>query len=87
MARAPRLARISLNPVELAILNGSWAGSGGFQTLGPKLRAKVSPVGELELDDNEVGIIMRHMGYANSGFRSRVRKVFRRSFEEIMSRK
>ena len=86
MGREPRKAKISLTNDEAAVLRGSWAGSGGFQTLGPELAAKISPANELELDDHEVGIIMRHMSYANSGFRGRIRKTFQRSFLDLMSR-
>jgi hypothetical protein len=70
---------IHLEPAELAILNGPWAGGGGFQGLAPKLQIKASPTGDLHLSDEEVGAIVRHMSYAQSGFRDRVRKAFRRS--------
>ena len=78
---------INLTPDELAILNGNWAGSGGFQGLAPRLQAKVSPAGELALFDEEIGAIVRHMSYVQSGFRDRVRKAFRRSIMELMHRK
>jgi len=42
------------------------------------------PTGELPLFDEEIGAIVRHMGYVQSGFRDRLRKVFRRSFMERM---
>jgi hypothetical protein len=73
-----------LTPDELSILNGSWNGGGGFQGLAPKLQAKALPTGELPLFDEEIGAIVRHMGYVQSGFRDRLRKVFRRSFMERM---
>jgi hypothetical protein len=76
-----------LNADELTILNGSWNGGGGFQGLAPKLQAKVTPTGELSLFDEEIGAIVRHMGYVQSGFRDRVRKVFRRSIMEMIHRK
>lgn len=87
MGKAPRPAVVKLQDEELEVLNGPWAGGGGFQSLAPKLRAKVTSEGELPLDDEEVGIIMRHMSYANSGFRGRLRKVFKRCFMEMMERK
>jgi hypothetical protein len=85
--KAPVEVTISLEPTELRILNGPWAGGGGFQGLAPKLQAKASPQGELHLVDEEIGAIMRHMSYAQSGFRDRVRKVFGRSMDELMHRK
>ncbi len=87
MGRPPRPAIITLLPAELAILNGNWAGSGGFQTLAPKLQAKVTSAGQLSLDDEEVGEIMRYMSYVQSGFRNRIRAVFGRSFRELTQRK
>lgn len=87
MSRMLPTKTINLTPDELAILNGNWAGSGGFQGLAPRLQAKVSLTGELTLFDEEIGAIVRHMSYAQSGFRDRVRKVFRRSIMELMHRK
>jgi hypothetical protein len=87
MSRPPVEVTINLEPPELAILNGPWAGAGGFQGLAPKLQAKTSAQGELHLIDEEIGAILRHMSYAQSGFRDRVRKVFRRSMDDLMRRK
>ena len=81
MSRMQPAVTVVLNQVELEILLGPWAGGGGFQGLAPKLQAKVSPEGELHLFDDEIGAIVRHMSYAQSGFHDRVRKVFRRSIE------
>jgi hypothetical protein len=78
---------IFLDAGELAILHGGWTGSGGFQTLGPHFAAKVLLTGKLHLFDEELGAIIRHMSYVQSGFRDRVRKIFRRSLNELMHRK
>jgi hypothetical protein len=87
MPRAPVEVTINLESSELAILNGPWAGAGGFQGLAPRLQSKTSPEGELHLGDEEIGAIVRHMSYAQSGFRDRVRKVFRRPLDNLMHRK
>lgn len=87
MSRMPPTVMVALNEAEGAILMGPWAGSGGFQGLAPKLQAKLSPDGQLPLFDDEIGAIVRHMSYAQSGFRDRVRKVFRRSITDLMNRK
>lgn len=87
MSRMLPTVTVVLNEAESAILMGPWAGAGGFQGLAPKLQAKLSPSGELHLFDDEIGAIVRHMSYAQSGFRDRVRKVFRRSITELMNRK
>jgi|HubBroStandDraft_5_1064220.scaffolds.fasta_scaffold1182759_1 hypothetical protein len=87
MSRMLPTVTIHLNEVEREILMGPWAGGGGFQGLAPKLQAKLATDGELHLFDDEIGAIVRHMSYAQSGFRDRVRKVFRRSITELMNRK
>jgi hypothetical protein len=87
VSKPPVEVTITLEPCELVILNGPWAGGGGFQGLAPKLQAKTSANGALHLVDEEIGAIIRHMSYAQSGFRDRVRKVFRRSMGELMNRK
>ena len=87
MPRIPSLATLTLTPDELALLNGPWAGSGGFQKhLAPKLQAKATHAGAIKLDDAELGEIVRYISYAQSGFRDRVRKVFRRSIMELMQK-
>jgi hypothetical protein len=53
----------------------------------PNLQAKVTQAGVIELDDSELGEIVRYASYEQSGFRDRVRKVFRRSIIELMERK
>lgn len=87
MSRMLPTVMVVLNQDERQILMGPWAGAGGFQGLAPKLQVKLSPNGELHLFDEEIGSIIRHMSYAQSGFRDRVRKVFRRSIAELMNRK
>ena len=87
MSRMVPTVTIALHQIESEILMGPWAGSGGFQGLAPRLQAKLSPEGELHLLDEEIGAIVRHMSYTQSGFRDRVRKVFRRSITELMNRK
>ena len=88
MSRVPRLAELTLTPGELAQLNAPWAGRGGFQKhLAPKLQAKVTQAGVVKVDDSELGEIVRYMSYDQSGFRDRVRKVFRRSIIELIERK
>ncbi len=87
MPRPPKELTITLESTELSILNGPWAGGGGFQGLAPKLQAKTKTTGELSLTDEEIGVIVRHMSYEQSGFRDRLRKVFLRSFVHLMQRK
>jgi hypothetical protein len=87
MPKPPEPVVIILEAAETAILNGSWAGPGGFQNLAPKLQQKLSAQHRLELTDEELGIIMRYMSYEQSGFRDRIRKVFKRSLTELMERK
>jgi hypothetical protein len=60
----------------------AWAALISVLVLAPKLQAKVTSAGQLSLDDEEVGEILRHMSYAQSGFRDRIRSVFGRSFRE-----
>ena len=84
MGRAPRRARITLDPAQAADLRKPWNGSGGFQTLGPELASRLSPSNEIILDDEEIGMIIRHMTYVSSGFRGRVRKIFRDHLVQLM---
>ena len=85
MGREPRKAHIKLDNEQAQDLKGDWNGSGGFQTLGPKLAARLSPSNEIELDDEEVGVIVRHMSYVPSGFRGRVQKIFRDGITALMN--
>ena len=87
MTRAPSPVVVVLSSDEVEELARPWNGAGGFQNLAPKLSNAVQANGSLSLEDEDVGIIMRHMSYANSGFRDKVRKIFQRSFKEVMSRK
>lgn len=88
MPRIPRLAKITLNPTELALLHAPWSGSEGFQKhLAPNIQAIVTPAGDLAFDDGEHGEIVRYMSYVQSGSRDRVHKVFRRSVINLMKRK
>ncbi len=76
MPNNPKLPTIRLTQAQVDELNSPWNGSGGFQTLGPKLAAKVEADLTLKLTDAEYGTIVRHMNYAQSGFRDRVRRIF-----------
>ena len=85
MGKSPRKARIILNAAQAADLRAEWNGSGGFQTLAPALAGRLSPTNEIELDDVEVGIIVRHMSYTSSGFRGRIRHIFREHITALMN--
>lgn len=85
MGKSPRKATITLNAAQAADLRAPWNGAGGFQTLGPALAGRLSPSNEIELDDEEVGIIVRHMSYVSSGFRGRVRHIFRNHITDLMN--
>jgi hypothetical protein len=85
MGRPPRKATITLDAAQVADLQAPWNGAGGFQTLGPALAGRLSPSNEIELDDEEVGIIIRHMSYVSSGFRGRVRHIFRNHLTALMN--
>ena len=87
MGKTPRRARIKLTEEQADSLKDDWKGGGGFQTLGPQLADKLSAENEIELDDEHVGVIVRHMSYKSSGFRSRIRNIFREHIVELMSRK
>jgi hypothetical protein len=87
MPRNPTIVTIRLEPQEAAELRAAWNGSGGFQTLGPKLAAKLGADGRLDLEDDELGAIIRHMNYVQSGFRDRVREIFERPLRHLMTHK
>ena len=76
MPNAPRLPAVHLTQAQVDELKAPWNGKGGFQSLGPKLAAKVEPDLTLKLTDVEFGTIVRHMNYEQSGFRDRVRRIF-----------
>jgi len=86
MSRMLPTVTVVLDEDQRAILMGPWAGGGGFQGLAPKLQAKLAPDGALTLFDEEIGAIIRHMSYAQSGFRDRVRKVFQAHIIELITR-
>lgn len=85
MGKPPRKAKITLDVDQAADLRAPWNGGGGFQTLGPALAGRLSPANEIELDDEEVGIIVRHMSYVSSGFRGRIRHIFREHIAALMN--
>ena len=76
MPNAPRLPAVRLTQAQVAELKAPWNGKGGFQSLGPKLAAKVEPDLTLKLTDVEFGTIVRHMNYEQSGFCDRVHRTF-----------
>lgn len=76
MPNAPKLPAIHLTQNQVDELKAPWNGKGGFQSLGPKLAAKVEEDLTLKLTDVEYGTIVRHMNYEQSGFRDRVRRIF-----------
>lgn len=85
MGKPARKAKITLNAAQAADLVAPWNGSGGFQTRGPALAARLSPTNEIELDDEDLGAIIRHMSYVRSGFRSRIRHIFRDHITTLMN--
>lgn len=85
MGKAPRKAKITLNAAQAADLRAPWNGPGGFQTLGPALAGRLSPINEVELDDREIGAIIRYMSYVSSGFRGRIRHIFRDHITALMN--
>ena len=49
------------------------------------LRAKLTTGGIIALNDEQLGEIVRYMSYQQSGFRDRVRRVFRRSVTDLVN--
>ena len=86
MGKPPKLAKITLTAAQAAELRAPWNGGGGFQTLGPALAGRLTSTDEIELEDDETGIIVRYMSYAQSGFRDRVRRIFRDHLTTLMNR-
>ena len=76
MPNAPKLPAIHLTQPQVDELKAPWNGRGGFQSLGPKLAAKVELDLTLKLTDIEYGTIVRHMNYEQSGFRDRICRIF-----------
>lgn len=76
-----------LKPSEVAEIMKPAKGSGGHQSLMLHLQSLVDQnTGEIELDDDDIGKIVRYSGYGQGGFQSRFRAAFRRSLREWMDR-
>ncbi|WP_191569594.1 hypothetical protein [Paracoccus yeei] len=74
-----------LTPDEAKILQRDVNGQGGLQSFMRRLQAKFDPASrEIELDDDEVGRIVRMIGYGPGGFETRLRDVFRRPLREAI---
>ena len=85
MPNAPKLPAIQLTQAQVDELKAPWNGRGGFQSLGPKLAAKVELDCTLKLTDIEYGTIVRHMNYEQSGFRDRIRRIFGSEIQRLAS--
>jgi len=77
------LIKFLLNQEEVKQLNKHPKGQGGFQDL--LLTFFDSKTNTFTLNDENLGQVIRYMGYGPGGFQSTLRQVFSRSINELMS--
>lgn len=74
----------TLDQSEAAELMKPLNGSGGFQSFGRKLQARLDKgSNDIALTDSELGRIVRHMKYDAGTFQNRLRDAFGRHLRDI----
>lgn len=76
--------RFDLTPDEVAELQKSVNGSGGYQTLLRQLQPTIKKNGSITVDDDTLGRIVRMCAYGSGGFQGRLRAAFRRSVRGLL---
>jgi hypothetical protein len=77
--------RFKLTPDEIAELKKPVNGAGGYQTLLKNLAPLITKSGNITVDDETLGKIIRMCAYGSGGFQGRLRAAFRRSVRDLLA--